>query len=131
MHDPNAPHCPECGSDKVVSEDNKGRCAYCYIRAGWAYYFPKKPQPKLGTDKYRTHAGKRWQSEHFRENWQLALERASMSPTCNESSWFNFDFFIRNDTNYDKMLDNWMSWRDEKIFDEVPRHDNMEGMGQM
>jgi hypothetical protein len=126
-----APRCPECGSDKVVSEDKKGRCAYCYLRAGWAYFFPEKSQPKLSTDRYRTHSGKRWKSAHFRDNWYAALETASKSPTCNQSSWFTFEFFVKNDVNYTKMLDNWMSWRDQKVFDEPPRHDNMEGAGQM
>ena len=128
---PDAPRCPECGSDKVVSEDKKERCAYCYLRAGWAYFFPDKPQPKLSTDRYRTHSGKRWTSAHFRENWYAALEAASKSPSCNESSWFTFEFFVKNDVNYTKMIDNWMSWRDEKIFDKAPKHDDMEGLGQM
>ena len=131
QYDPDAPRCPECKSTRVVSEDSRGRCAYCFVRAGWAHYFPNKPQPKLGTDKYRKQATDRWKKSNFRENWQLALERASQSPTCNEESWFNFDFFTRNETNIDMMFEYCMSWKYEKIHDEVPRHDGMEGMGQM
>ncbi len=124
------PRCPVCKSDDVVPE-SKGRCSFCLLRAGWKYYFPDKAQPRLGVDRYRTHSNKRWKNSHFRDNWKQALERAGKSATCRESSWFTFEFLIKNDINYTKMLDNWMSWRDESEYGQAPRHSDMEGFGQM
>lgn len=127
-----APRCPDCGSDKVVAAryDGKRRCPYCLLRAAWKYYFPKKSQPRLGTDKYRMSAERRWKSQHFRENYQAALARSARSKTCRDSSWFDFWFFIRNETNYEKMLpDNfWMEWKDAK---EQGTPDSPLGAGQM
>ncbi len=123
--------CVACGSNRIVSSDKKERCAYCLLRAGWQFYFPKKPQPRLGTNKYRTHSEARWKEKHFRDNWRLALETSSKSPSCIDSAWFTFEFFVKNDINYEHMKDDWMSWRDEKEYDKIAKHDNMEGLGQM
>ena len=111
--------CPECGSNTIVTEkyDPKQRCSYCLLRAAWEYFFPEKSQPRLGTMKYRVHVSKRWEKEHFRDHYQAALARASKSRTCKEQSWFDFEFFIKNDTNYAKMLPVgfWMQWKDDQL----------------
>jgi hypothetical protein len=78
----------------------------------WKEKFPSKPQPRAGT--YRAQIVTRFKSVHFRENWRAALDRAAQSRTCQRESWFNFEFFIRNDKNYQKMLDRWMSWKDNQ-----------------
>lgn len=78
----------------------------------WRVLFPKKPQPRPGT--YRDKIKARWSSSHFQENWQAALEKASLSRTLQEDSWFCFEFFVKNDKNYQKMLDGWMDWKDKE-----------------
>lgn len=127
------PRCPECGSTKVVlaEHDKKGRCAYCLLRAGFAHYFPNKGQPRLGTKKYRDHAETRWREQHFRDNWRQALATASKSPTCRNESWFTFEFFVRNAENYQKMLDDWMAWRDQIEREKMIKSPEMEGKGQI
>jgi hypothetical protein len=112
-----APSCPACGSVKIVSDeyDPKGRCAYCLLLAAWKYYFKDKPQPRHTTRSLRQKAESRWKDAHFRDNFQVALERASKSETCRTKSWFKFKFFVENDENYQNMIDNWMSWKDEEI----------------
>lgn len=54
-------------------------------------------------------------SDHFRENWRMALDVAAKSPTLHKSSWFNFRWFIHNDDNYQKCLDGWMDWKDKEL----------------
>jgi hypothetical protein len=80
----------------------------------WKQLFPKKPQPKPGT--YREKIVARWKAEHFRANWRLALETAAKSKTLQSESWFGFEFFIKNDKNYLKMLENWMDWKDQQNY---------------
>ena len=82
------------------------------ILSEWARLFPNKPQPHPAT--YRDKILARWKSPHFRDNWQEALERASASFSCQNESWFNFAFFVKNEENYQKMLDCWMKWKDDQ-----------------
>jgi hypothetical protein len=83
------------------------------VLAAWARLFPNKSQPREST--YKKKIQTRLKSEHFRENWLVAMERAAESPSCQSESWFHFEFFIRNDENYVKCLDRWMSWKDKQI----------------
>lgn len=76
--------------------------------------FPDKPQPRPTTQSYRDKFRVRFKQAHFRESWRLALERAAESPTLQQESWFDLRFFLRNDDNYQKCLDRWMSWQDER-----------------
>jgi hypothetical protein len=84
------------------------------ILSCWRNLFPNKPQPRTATFKAKIET--RLKNQHFRDNWKAALERAHKSPTCLNESWFNFEFFIRNDTNYQKMLDGWMGWKDAEQY---------------
>lgn len=78
----------------------------------WRVLFPKKPQPKPST--YRDKIKARWKDPDFREKWKEALEAASQSPTLQAESWFNFEFFVRNEKNYQNMLNRWMEWKDKE-----------------
>jgi len=78
----------------------------------WKELFPEKPQPRAWT--HRKQFNTRWKSDHFRANWQIALERASESAACHEASWFHFEYVIKNDKNYEKMLNCWMKWKDDE-----------------
>ena len=56
----------------------------------------------------------RLKSSHFRDNYETALATAAQSPTLQSESWFSFDFFVKNEANYQKMLDGWMTWKDRQ-----------------
>lgn len=86
------------------------------ILTEWKNLFPDKPQPRATTKAYRDKVKTRWKIQHFRDNWRVALQEASKSPTLQAESWFNFEFFIRNEENYQKCLDHWMAWKDEKEY---------------
>jgi hypothetical protein len=83
------------------------------ILEAWERLFPTKSQPRPTT--YRKKIATRWKNPHFRENWLEAMELAAASPTCQRKSWFRFEFFVRNDENYQKCLDRWMSDFDAKL----------------
>lgn len=85
----------------------------------WKNLFPSKPQPRATTKSLQAKIAARWKDQDFRENWELALETASKSETLNRESWFDFSFFVRNDTNYQKCLDGWMNWKDNAAAEEI------------
>jgi DNA-binding transcriptional regulator YhcF (GntR family) len=83
------------------------------LLAKWGELFPKKPQPRRQT--YRSKIKTRIKSAHFRDNWLTAMNTAAQSMTLQIESWFSFEFFVRNDENYVKCLNNWMGWKDEQL----------------
>lgn len=83
------------------------------IFTAWERYFPGKPQPRR-TAAQREKVRERLKSSHFRENYETALATAAQSPTLQSESWFSFDFFVKNEANYQKMLDGWMAWKDRQ-----------------
>ena len=77
---------------------------YLIIRQFWIEQFPDKPKPREGNTTLRGKASTRMRSEHFRENWELALIRASKSTFLAESGWFTLGWFLKNDDHYEKCL---------------------------
>ena len=76
----------------------------------WGKLFPNKGQPRPGTASYRTSFARRWKEPDFRENWARALGRAAGSnylqeKTQTKAKWFCFQWFITNDSNWQKCLD--------------------------
>lgn len=80
----------------------------------WKELFPNKPQPRSTTKYVKEKVKARIKDQHFVDNWQEALLRASESSTLQSESWFSFKFFVANDENYQKCLDRWMAWKDEQ-----------------
>ncbi|MBK8903466.1 MAG: hypothetical protein IPM53_19945 [Anaerolineaceae bacterium] len=83
------------------------------IFAAWERCFPGKPQPRR-TAAQREKVRERLKSSHFRDSYETALTTAAQSPTLQSESWFSFDFFVKNEANYQKMLDGWMTWKDKQ-----------------
>lgn len=83
------------------------------IFAAWERCFPGKPQPRR-TAAQREKVRERLKSSHFRDSYETALATAAQSPTLQSESWFSFDFFVKNEANYQKMLDGWMAWKDKQ-----------------
>jgi len=80
----------------------------------WGSLFPSKPQPRKDNKSLRKKAATRWSSKHFQETWRIALARASKSVTLQVESWFTLEYFLRNDDNYQKCLDDFMAWKDQQ-----------------
>lgn len=122
-------YCPRCTSPKVVNEsyDPNRRCAYCLLLAAWKYYFPDKPQPEHTTRKLRKLAESRWKNDFFRNNYSKALKRSSQSVTCKTQTWFNFNFFVRNDEQITKMMPGqfWMEWKDAELESKGPEKSSL------
>jgi hypothetical protein len=79
----------------------------------WESSFPDKPRPRR-TEEERRKVQNRLKSAHFRENYDAALVKASKCRSLHHVSWFLFEFFVKNDSNYQKMLDGWMDWKDKQ-----------------
>lgn len=86
----------------------------------WMRYFPVKPQPRR-TKAQQAKVKTRLKSAHFRENYEIALAAASKSKALHNASWFTFDFFVKNDSNLQKMLDGWMAWKDKQFNDQFKK----------
>ncbi|MBW8034861.1 MAG: replication protein [Planctomycetes bacterium] len=111
------PTIPENGNTK----DNKKKTInkelntiYTGLLQEWKRGFPNKPQPKPNTRSYRAKVKTRIRDKHFRDNWQLALQRASKNAYLQNTSWFTFGFFIKNDLNYRKTLQGDYNWLHER-----------------
>lgn len=100
--------------ETIIKEEENLLKEYGEMIDFWKSLFPNKPQPRKSTESYRRKCYTRLDDEHYRDNWKQAMTRASMSPTLENASWFDFSYFIRNDTNYQKCLDNFMAWKDDQ-----------------
>ena len=75
------------------------------IKSYWVELFPEKPKPRASksiTGKIKT----RMKEPHFRDNWRAAMLRASRSNYLGlkETTWFDLNWFLQNDSNYEKCL---------------------------
>ena len=106
---PPPPENPKPPKSKPKSDDT----AVTEMLAAWGRLFPNKSQPRPVT--YRSKIKTRMKSPDFQEHWLVAMERAANSPTCQNESWFQFEFFVRNDENWRKCHRQWMAWKDKDI----------------
>jgi hypothetical protein len=84
------------------------------VFAAWERHFPGKPQPRRTAAQWEK-VQERLKSSHFQESYETALATAAQSPTLRSESWFSFDFFVKSEANYQKMLDGWMAWKDRQL----------------
>jgi hypothetical protein len=106
------PTCYLCGTGQPVDpeDDPTGRCIWCLILDGWNYFMNERqvkytrPVPRRsGTSaskKLRKKAEARWKDDGFRERWRLVLERCSISGHLMQSSWFDLEYFLRNEAQW-------------------------------
>ena len=71
----------------------------------WGQLFPKKTQPKPQTNRAKVKT--RLKDPDFESGWRYALEEAALSLHLQTSSWFCFEFFVRNDANWRKCRDRY------------------------
>jgi hypothetical protein len=93
---------------KITREEEITLC----VLETWKALFPEKPQPKAKTISDKLKA--RMKEPDFVDHWREALERGAKTRVLHEVGWFNLTFFLRNDENYQKVLDGWMDWKDEE-----------------
>ncbi len=90
--------------DIAIRVTSKCEANYLEIRQFWIDQFPEKPKPREDNATLRGKASTRMRSDHFQENWRVALIRASKSAFLAESGWFTLSWFLKNDDHYEKCL---------------------------
>ncbi len=77
---------------------------YQAMRKLWMELFPAKPAPREGNKTLSAKVKTRMRQNHFRDNWESALRRASKSSFLHSSSFFDLNWFLKNDDHYDRCL---------------------------
>ncbi len=77
---------------------------YSEMIAYWAKCHPDKPQPRSDNNTLKSKVKTRMKSQHFKDNWRDAMERAARSKFLADGSFFDFGWFVANDDNYEKCL---------------------------
>jgi hypothetical protein len=93
--------------NQAIVENDGDFCSLCIVVNDmlllWAKLFPEKTQPRPTT--YRDKIKTRMKSPDFRESWSRSLQRAAKSRHLHESGWFRFEYFVRNDEGWRRILD--------------------------
>ena len=79
----------------------------------WKKYFPNKTQPRPNNKTLQSKTKARMKDEYFRDNWDGALHAASSSLALQAESWFQLEYFLRNEYNWTKCLNGEFSWKDK------------------
>ena len=77
----------------------------------WSKHFPDKsqPRPKTIIDKLKT----RLKDKYFKDNWVRALSIASESDLLHNKGWFDAGWFLKNEENWEKCLND--KYKNDKI----------------
>jgi hypothetical protein len=70
----------------------------------WEKAFPNKPTPRR-TPAQKAKLNRRLKDANFRANYSDALARGKDSTFLQQGRWFTFDWFVKNDENWLKVLD--------------------------
>lgn len=73
------------------------------IISTWSNLFPNKRRSKPATLKAKTQT--RLKNPEFVENWKASMVKASKSSHLQSAGWFSFAWFVKNDENFQKILD--------------------------
>ena len=79
----------------------------------WKELFPNKPQPRATNKSLQNKLRTRRKDAFFVENWELALQRASRISGLHKDAWFTLEYFLRNDDNWEKCLNNVFLFKDD------------------
>jgi len=79
------------------------------LAEAWKNYYPEKRQYKYETVKDKISA--RYKNKGFKEKWAEALRMSCNVNDLRSDGWFSFEYFIRNNTNYLKLLDGTFSFK--------------------
>lgn len=71
----------------------------------WSVFFPDKPQPRRNNKTIRAQVRVRIKEPYFKDNWAKALEKARYSEFLLTKGFFTLGWFVKNETNWEKVLD--------------------------
>ena len=108
---------------ETESEQNQNktplRVFFEELSTAWHNYYPDKRQ--YGYDTVKAKIAARYKDKGFRENWTEALLKSCNVKALRDEKWFSFEYLIRNNTNYLKLLDGTFAFKDgDKRTDREP-----------
>ena len=106
-------------SPSHVSTKDTVRDFYDELAQSWKNYYPKKR--KYGYATVREKIAARYKHKHFREHWQEAIRMSCNVKKLRTEGWFSFEYFIRNNTNYLKLLDGGFTFKDNPDGKQAPQ----------
>ena len=80
----------------------------------WNLTFPKK-KLRASNKTLRAKFITRMKDLGFAKEWNNAIQQSSESPALVQASWFQATWFLRNDENYLRALNNEWAWKDKQI----------------
>jgi len=99
---------------ETESEQNQNktplRAFFEELSTAWHNYYPDKRQ--YGYDTVKAKIAARYKDTGFRENWTEALLKSCNVKALRDEKWFSFEYLIRNNTNYLKLLDGTFAFKD-------------------
>jgi hypothetical protein len=119
--------CVRCDAREPVSQkiDTHGRCPVCLFVDGWKHHIGVRTPAYSSNGDKREYVGienirelnrlmtARLKDKNFRAYWMGALEKASYHEYLLAEAWFKPEYFVRNATNYTKILDGTFDSREK------------------
>jgi hypothetical protein len=79
----------------------------------WAKKFPNKRQPQPANVKMQRKVKARLKVPTFKARLWEAMLKAAASPSLVKDSWFQLEYLLRNDDNYEKVASGEFDWKDQ------------------
>jgi hypothetical protein len=80
----------------------------------WKKKFPDKTQPQPTNRKMQMKVKARLKIPSFKERLWAAMLHAEESPSLQADSWFQLEYLLRNDDNYEKVASGEFDWKDSQ-----------------
>ena len=106
----NAPESESESESETEQNKNPLRAFFDELATTWHNYYPEKRQ--YGYDTVKAKIAARYKDKAFRENWAEALRQSCNVKALRSENWFSFDYLIRNNANYLKLLDGTFAFKD-------------------
>ncbi len=88
---------------RLSSNSNKEWSRFLEV---FKFYVPHRPQPRATTTSLKNKLITRLKDDYFKVNYERALEIAGKSEWIAEKEFFDAEWFLKNDTNWEKCLNN-------------------------
>ena len=86
---------------RLSSNSNKEWARFIEV---YKFYVPHRPQPRATTTSIKNKLITRLKDDYFKVNYERALEKAGKSDFIAEKDFFDAEWFLKNDTNWEKCL---------------------------
>jgi hypothetical protein len=87
----------------------------------WLIDFPNKTQPRATNTSLQGKTKARLKVPTFKTGLWAAMQKAKDSPSLMHDSWFQLEYLLRNDNNYEKVAAGEFNWKDEDAPKQVSR----------